>query len=318
MNKPLVNKENISIAMLGMVEGNGHPYSWSAIFNGYDKEEMKKCPFPVIPQYLGLQPESHFGIPGCKVTHIWTDDPQNAVSVAKAALIPHVVKHPEEVLGEVDAVCITTDIGYEHVERCRPFVEAGIPVFVDKPLTDNRKDLKIFNQWVKEGKPIMSSSCMRYTKEYMPYRISTADLGALRLIVKPMAKTWERYGIHAMEAVYPILGPGFISVRNTGTGNDNLVTVKHKTGVTVQIPQITDLYGAFGDLFIAGTVSSVHVRSNDTYYSFKKQLEAFAQYLRTGIRPFPYEQTEELMKIIIAGIESKQQGGIEISLDQLI
>ena len=318
MNKPLVNKENISIAMLGMVEGNGHPYSWSAIFNGYDKEEMKKCPFPVIPQYLGLQPESHFGIPGCKVTHIWTDDPQNAVSVAKAALIPHVVKHPEEVLGEVDAVCITTDIGYEHVERCRPFVEAGIPVFVDKPLTDNRKDLKIFNQWVKEGKPIMSSSCMRYTKEYMPYRISTADLGALRLIVKPMAKTWERYGIHAMEAVYPILGPGFISVRNTGTGSDNLVTVKHKTGVTVQIPQITDLYGAFGDLFIAGTVSSVHVRSNDTYYSFKKQLEAFAQYLRTGIRPFPYEQTEELMKIIIAGIESKQQGGIEISLDQLI
>ena len=23
-------------AMLGMVDGNGHPYSWSAIFNGYD------------------------------------------------------------------------------------------------------------------------------------------------------------------------------------------------------------------------------------------------------------------------------------------
>jgi hypothetical protein len=74
MSKPLVNKTEISIAMLGMVDGNGHPYSWSAIINGYDKDEMKKCPFPVIPQYLGLQPPKNFGIPGCRVTHIWTDD----------------------------------------------------------------------------------------------------------------------------------------------------------------------------------------------------------------------------------------------------
>lgn len=314
MNKPLVDKENIRIAMLGMVDGNGHPYSWSAIFNGYDKEEMEKCPFPVIPRYLGQQPANNFGIPGCKVTHIWTDDPNDAKSVAKASLIPYTVNNPEEVIGEVDAVCITTDIGYEHVDRCRPFVEAGIPVFVDKPLTDNQKDLDIFIKWVKEGKPIMSSSCMRYTKEYMPYRISTAELGDLRLIIKPMAKTWERYGIHAMEAVYPILGSGFVSVRNIGTGTDNLVTIKHKTGVTVQIPQMLDLYGSFGDLLIAGTASSVTVKSGDTYYSFKKQLEAFVQYLRTGIRPFPFEETIELMKIIIAGIESKKQGGIEIPL----
>ncbi|MDD3926903.1 MAG: hypothetical protein PHT33_09620 [bacterium] len=33
-----LNKD-IRLAMLGMVDGNGHPYSWSAIFNGYDREE---------------------------------------------------------------------------------------------------------------------------------------------------------------------------------------------------------------------------------------------------------------------------------------
>ena len=37
---PLVSSSPIRIAMLGMVEGNGHPYSWSAIFNGYDPEKM--------------------------------------------------------------------------------------------------------------------------------------------------------------------------------------------------------------------------------------------------------------------------------------
>jgi predicted dehydrogenase len=317
MSKPLVNKTEISIAMLGMVDGNGHPYSWSAIINGYDKDEMKKCPFPVIPQYLGLQPPKNFGIPGCRVTHIWTDDPKDAEAVAKASLIPHTVKYPEDVIGKVDAVCITTDIGYEHVDRCKPFVEAGIPVFVDKPLTDNLKDLKTFDKWVEEGKPIMSSSCMRYTKEYGPYRESTAELGELRLVIKPMAKSWERYGIHAAEAVYPVLGPGFLSVRNTGEGKSNLVVIKHKSGAIVQIPQIEDMYGSFGDLFLAGTASSVHVKSDDTFYSFKKQLEAFVEYLRTGTRPFPYEETQELMKIIIAGILSKEQQGKEIELDEL-
>ena len=38
-----------------MSEGNGHPYSWSAIFNGYNRDEMKNCIFPVIPEYLNNQ-----------------------------------------------------------------------------------------------------------------------------------------------------------------------------------------------------------------------------------------------------------------------
>ncbi len=51
MSKPLVaNPDNIRLAMLGMVDGNGHPYSWSAIINGrYDAQVMADCGFPVIP-----------------------------------------------------------------------------------------------------------------------------------------------------------------------------------------------------------------------------------------------------------------------------
>ena len=38
---PLGDRE-LKIGILGMTEGNGHPYSWSAMFNGYDPEEMAK------------------------------------------------------------------------------------------------------------------------------------------------------------------------------------------------------------------------------------------------------------------------------------
>ena len=48
--------------MVGMVDGNGHPYSWSAIFNGFDAAAMAHCPYPVIPEYLSRQPAAALGI----------------------------------------------------------------------------------------------------------------------------------------------------------------------------------------------------------------------------------------------------------------
>jgi len=81
-----ITRETIRIAMLGMVDGNGHPYSWSAIFNGYDPEAMADCPYPSIPAYLGREPKESLRIPGARVTHIWTDDPADAASTLSGAV----------------------------------------------------------------------------------------------------------------------------------------------------------------------------------------------------------------------------------------
>ena len=314
---PLVSTQTIRLAMLGMVDGNGHPYSWSAMFNGYNPEEMARCPFAGIPVYLNKEPEETLRIPNTRVTHIWTDDPADAEKVARASLIPNVVKRPEDVIGQVDAVVVATDKGHEHAARCRPFVEAGLPVFVDKPMVDNEADLETFMGWVQDGKPIVSSSCMRYAKEFGPYRISTHDLGALRFASITIPKTWERYGIHALEAVYPILGPGFVSVRNTGAIERNIVHLKHRCGADVVAVATGDMYGAFGLLQLAGTIGHANAAFSDTFHAFKSQLEAFIQYLRTGARPFPFSETVELMKLVIAGIRSREEGGREVSLDSI-
>lgn len=314
---PIVEREVIRLAMLGMVDGNGHPYSWSAIFNGFNPEEMSKCPFPAIPAYLNKEPKETLQIENARVTHVWTDDPEDAVKVSKASLVPNVVERPEDVIGKVDAVIIATDKGYEHVERCRPFVEAGLPIFVDKPMVDNEKDLKIFCDWVKNGANIMSSSSMRYTKEFLPYHLSTNNLGKIRYASISTPKTWERYGIHALEGIYPIIGPGFISVRNTGSIDRNIVHLKHSNGADVTIIAINDMYGSFGVMQLLGTAGHVQTESSDSFYSFKAQLVEFVKYLRTGIRPFPFSETVELMKIIIAGIKSREEGGREIYLDEI-
>jgi hypothetical protein len=55
--------ENIRLGIIGMTEGNGHPYSWSAIFNSYDMDAMtRECPFPGIPEYLKKEGKLYFEI----------------------------------------------------------------------------------------------------------------------------------------------------------------------------------------------------------------------------------------------------------------
>ncbi|HZO91928.1 MAG TPA: Gfo/Idh/MocA family oxidoreductase [Chthonomonadaceae bacterium] len=313
----LVKSQEIRLAMLGLVEGNGHPYSWSAIFNGYESEAMAHCPYPAIPAYLSRQPKAAFGIPGARVTHIWTDDPEEAPRVARAACIPHILRQAEEAIGQVDAVIVATDRGEEHVARCRPFVEAGLPVYVDKPLVDNEADLQTFCRWVEQGAHILSSSCMRYCKEFLPYRASTHNLGELRFATITTPKSWERYGIHALEGIYPILGPGFLSARNVGTAERNVVHLEHTCGADIIAAATSDMYGGFGALQLCGTAGHAQAAFADTFYAFKAQLADFIGYLRTGVRSYSFTETVELMRLLIAGIRSREEGGRRVPLCEI-
>ena len=68
---------------------------------------------------------------------------------------------------------------------------------------------------------------------------------------------------------------------------------------------------------LAGTHGGVQLRMADSFYAFKAQLTSFVDYLRLGTPPVPWEETRELMQLVIAGIESSEQGGKTIYLKDL-
>ncbi len=302
--------------MLGMIEGNGHPYSWSAIVNGYDPEAMARlCPYAGIIDYMGKEPQEGIGIPGARVTHVWTDDPADAPKVAASSLIEHVVAKPEDVIGHVDAVVIATDDGSDHVRRARPFIEAGLPVFIDKPMATTEAELRQFAQWHREGKIMLSTSGLRYMKEM---RADFSHLGELRWITSFTCKSWERYGIHALEAVEPLLGTGFLTVQAHSDAGGDVMHLTHRSGVKLTIGALHDAYGSFGAVHLYGTKGDLPLKFSDTYHAFRAQLVAFIDLLRTGTRPLPFDETVELMAVIIAGIRSRQQGGAQISIEDIL
>ena len=306
----------LKIAMLGMVDGNGHPYSWSAIINGqYDAKEMIDCGYPVIPEYLKAN-ESELGIAGAKVTHVWADDPEDSKKIARASCIENVVEKPEDVIGKVDAVCIATDIGSEHLKRVEPFLEAGIPIFIDKPLADNASDLREFIKLIRGGKKILSSSSMRYSPEVLS--LNDQDIGKLRLLTGFTCKSWARYGIHALEGAYQVSGPGYISVRDVGEKDRHTVMMKHSSGADVLLWAYYHVLGGFGAYQAIGEKASAYVKQSSTFISFKRQLESFVSFAKTGEYPFPVEETFELIAIIAAAEISLRGGGREVLLTEVI
>ena len=307
----------LRLAMLGMIAGNGHPYSWSAIINGYDRTEMARCPYAAIPGYLGAQPHDQVRVPGVQVTHLWTDNPDEAPAVARASLIPHIVKKPEDVIGEVDAVLIATDDGADHVRRARPFVEAGLPVFVDKPLATTLEELRQFIQWERAGARLLSSSGLRYAPELARLVADRATLGEIRWMSLVTAKTWERYGIHVLEPAFVLLGPGFLSVRLESRPGLEVAHLVHRSGAQVTLPVIYDGGATFGTVHVCGTAGQSHFRFTDTYTAFRNQLLSYIDFVRTGRVPHPFHDTIEMMTILIAGILSRQENSRSVALEEI-
>ena len=162
---------------------------------------------------------------------------------------------------------------------------------------------------------------MRYCTEYAECRARLNELGPLRLIILAIAKSWERYGVHALEGAYPFLQPGgWEWVVNTGTNRANMVHIHHRSGTDVFIPAVDDMFGGFGCLTLYGTVGSLSTRITDAsrFIAFKRQLLDFVQYLRTGRSPVPFEHIIEIMKMVIAAIRSREEAGRKVQLSEII
>src|SRR5437764_287742 len=154
------NNEDIRIGIIGYNEGNGHPYSFSAIVNGYDEEKMVEA-FPVIASYLSKRTSSEFGINEARVTHVWTPDQERSRSIAMASLIDNIVDRYEELVEEVDAVIIARDDSESHHEIASFFLEHSIPTFVDKPLCTSLKELDYYKPYLENGL-LMSCTGLRF------------------------------------------------------------------------------------------------------------------------------------------------------------
>src|SRR3954454_8693954 len=76
------------------------------------------------------------------------------------------VEKPADMIGKVDVMLIEAVDGSVHLERARPFLEAGVPTYVDKPFACSVRDAReMIALAERKGLPLFSSSSLRYAPE---------------------------------------------------------------------------------------------------------------------------------------------------------
>lgn len=300
----------IKLGMIGLSEGNGHPYSWAAIVNGgYDEQVMADCGYAGIPLYLKAN-KATLGIPGAKVTHVWTQDKKLSEQVAKASLIDTVVDTMDEMIGKVDAVLLARDDPQNHKIMAKPFLEAGVPLFIDKPLCVSYDDLDYFRGHAQTGRLLMSCSSVRYASEGLAVKQSIHTLGQLELAVGTGKKDWTKYGVHMLEGLFALLDdPKAVSVRHVSqkSGKD-IVYIEFETGLLAMVNLFYDITPTF-QLSLFGQNGWKFIEYANWYAMFRDNLMEFVRSVQEGRPRLEFAKTENIIKTLIGAAESLHQAG---------
>jgi predicted dehydrogenase len=306
----------IRLGIIGMSPGNAHPYSWSAIINGrFDCREIVNAGYPAVSDYLEANRDT-LGLPGAEVTHIWTQDMKISESIAGSSGIGIICSSLKEMAESVDAVLLCRDDAENHVAMAMPFVEAGLPIFIDKPLAVTRKDLGWFAKKNTEGALIMSGSSMRYSSECRSVKQELSSLGKIELITATGKKDWIRYGVHMIEAIAALLNdPKPLSVKNTGKEDKATVHIEYANEVTAVINIFMKISSTL-QMSVYGQNGWRLIDIKNSYAMFRENILEFLRSIQEGRSRLSFEKTENIILTLIAGVESYEKGGKTIFLQR--
>jgi len=257
-----------------MSDGNGHPYSWSAIFNGYNFNAMENCGFKAIPDYLIKQSWPDDTIPNAKVTHIWTQDDALSKHIALSTYIANVAEQPENMIGQVDGILLARDDAANHLSFAAPFIDAGLPIYIDKPIALSLYDLDTIYARQKYPGQIFTCSALSYAKEFQVDDIKT--LGSLRHIYASGPKDWDKYAVHLIEPMLHICAEQGELARSMVWREDDIISLHllWDTGFQATVSTMGDSYCPFS-LRLFGENGWRDLLFTDTFYAFKAALSDF-------------------------------------------
>lgn len=291
----------LRLGLIGMSDGNGHPYSWAAIINGYNKEVMETCPFRAIPAYLERQSFPRDQIRGAEVTHIWTQDNVLSHHIARASKIPNVVSHVTDMLGKVDGILLARDDAENHYAIAKPFLEAGLPIYIDKPVALNIQSLnKIFNSAMSPSQ-IFSCSALRYAKEIIPSGDELEKIGDLRGISATTPKSWEKYAVHLVDPIMSFLLPKKIiskEVKRLGCATE--VILKWDSEIESKLYTTGEDFGHISFRY-EGNYGHIDKTFSDSFGAFKGGLMDFINGISMGTSFSSYERLSLLVDVLDLG-----------------
>ena len=310
----------LNIGIIGINEGNGHPYSYSAVFNGYNEEALEKeCPFEIIRKYLKTHHRNQEFIKDARVTHIWTQDKAASTKIAKVSNIPNICESIEELTGKVDAVIFARDDMWNHWKMAGSIFKTGKPVYMDKLLAHNQEDLDKFIAATGPDYPLMTASSFKFAPETEKAK-REIDIAKVKSVHGISPCEWVRYAPHLLDPLFHIFGRDVESVQSAGRDKADAVFLNYRNGLQAVLQVIEGISLPLG--LTCHSIGNIPPRqilytdpSLESYFlSIVNMMQIFTAMADEGAKPVLFKDTVFLNKIVLAAIESREKGNIKIDM----
>ncbi len=228
------------------------------------------------------------------------------------------VDRAEEMIGKVDGMLVESLEGGVHLERARPFLEAGLPCYIDKPFTCGVAAARGIVALAERKKvPVFSSSSLRYAPDLVQYVAEAKHgkvLGALAYGPAPLNESnpelnpgLYHYGIHAVELLYTLMGPGCERVVCTHDKGVDVATGQWRDGRVATVRGIRAGKADYG--CVAFAESGVQPVPIGTRFIYRELLKRIVEMFQTGKAPLDPAVTVELIGFIEAANRSGANHG---------
>ena len=154
-----------------------------------------------------------------RVVSIWGEDASQAAAKAAALGIDRIAASMADALIGVDLAMVIGRFGESHFAATMAALEAGVPTFVDKPLTVNSDQARSLAAIAMErGIPLSSASPLRFAREVAVLKSQIAADGGWECIAAavpasctdlgpdPRLNSAFFYGIHGLEMLLELAG----------------------------------------------------------------------------------------------------------------
>jgi hypothetical protein len=225
-----------------------------------------------------------------------------------------------EMLKQVDAVLLESVDGRRHLAELKPVVQAKLPVYIDKPFAASLKDAKTMVKLLqKKNIPAWSTSALRFevnleTWLAAPHGKITGATTWGPAAIEAAQPGWFWYGIHAVEELYRILGPGCKRVRCAGSAQGDVATGEWSDGRIGVVRGTRAGQGEFGAVIHCEDAIACVPRDKEVplYAALVRNIMKFFQ---TRQAPVPLTETLEIMAFIEAANKSAATNGRPVELN---
>ena len=253
---------------------------------------MLGCENSHVNTFLNIMKEDPDKYRDINVIGVYSEDGEAMQKVADTFGVP-AMRSYDEAVGKVDGIVVTARHGGKHYQYAKPYIESGVPMFIDKPITVDEQEAVDFMRECREaGVRLTGGSCCKYAREIADIKEKIASSEIRGGFVRAPINMQNPYGDfffysqHLVEMLGELFGLYPHAVQAYRASNTVNVVFRYESY------DVIGLYTEFSNHYFVSVALGGATLASDASIGkdcFVRELDEFCELLRGGEQKHSYD-----------------------------